>query len=63
MIMFVFRLKELIDWINEQPFSSASRQPCGTLSVDESLVDEISKVVDENKKRESRQTLHKMHIR
>jgi hypothetical protein len=39
------RLKELIEWINAQPFSSASRQPCGTLALDEAVVGEICDLV------------------
>ena len=40
------RLKALSDWIRDQPFSTASRQPCGTLTLDESVVSAIEKEVE-----------------
>ena len=40
------RLKALSDWIKDQAFSSASRQPCGTLTLDESIVSAIEKQVE-----------------
>jgi hypothetical protein len=39
------RLKALADWLKEQPFASASRQPVGTLTLDESLVTAIEREV------------------
>ena len=48
--------------MNEQPFSTASRQACGTLAVDEAVVDKIAKIVDKQKK-ETRQTVYKMHVK
>ena len=57
-----FRLKELIEWMNEQPFSTAGRQACGTLAIDEALVDRIVSIVDQQKK-ENRQTVYKMHVK
>jgi hypothetical protein len=35
----------LTEWINSQPFSSASRQPCGTVAIDEIVVEEVAKLV------------------
>lgn len=32
------RLKQLADWIKDQPFANASRQPCGTKTLDENVV-------------------------
>ena len=40
------RLKALSDWIKDQAFSTASRQPCGTLTLDESVVSAIEKQVE-----------------
>ena len=57
------RLRQLVEWMNEQPFSSAARQPCGTLAVDESIVAEIAKVVDEQKRESTRQTVYKIHVK
>ncbi len=57
------RLRELVEWMNEQPFSSAARQPCGTLALDESIVTEIAKVVDEQKRVSTRQTVYKIHVK
>ena len=57
------RLRELVEWINNQPFSTASRQPCGTVAVDENVVAEIARLVDEHRANETRQTVHKMHVK
>ena len=48
--------------MNEQPFSTAGRQACGTLAIDEALVDRIVSIVDQQKK-ENRQTVYKMHVK
>lgn len=39
------RLKELADWIKEQPFATASRQPFGTETLDENIVAKIEEEV------------------
>ena len=40
------RLKELADWIRDLPCSSATRQPCGTLTLDDAIVKAIEDEVD-----------------
>ena len=42
------KLKELADWIRDLPCSSASRQPCGTLTLDDTIVKAIEDEVTEN---------------
>ena len=42
------RLKALSDWIKDQPFFTASRQPCGTLTLEESIVSALEKEVESN---------------
>ena len=41
------KLKEMSEWIREQPFYNASRQPVGTLTLDESMVTAIEQTVTE----------------
>ena len=41
------KLKELSEWIREQEFYNASRQPCGTLTIDESIVSSIEDIVSD----------------
>ena len=51
------------EWIKNQPFSNVARQPCGTLAIDETIVADIVKLVEEHKVAETRQTVHKMHVK
>lgn len=41
------KMKELSDWIRDQPFYNASRQPCGTLNLDDHIVSLVEEIVDE----------------
>jgi 5'-3' exoribonuclease 1 len=43
------KLKEISDWLKELPSNSAGRQPCGTLALDDGIVDALEKAVDEQK--------------
>ena len=42
-------LKEIADWLKELPSSSAGRQTCGTLALDDGIVTALEKSVDEQK--------------
>ena len=41
------KLKEMSEWMRDQPFYNASRQPCGTLTIDENMVTAIEQTVSE----------------
>ena len=41
------RLTELSIWLKEQPCFSAPRQPCGTLTLDEAVVEAIENVIQD----------------
>ena len=43
------KLKEIADWLKELPCTSAGRQPCGTLALDEGIVIALEKSVDEQR--------------
>ena len=43
------KLKEIGDWLKELPSSSAGRQPCGTLALDDGIVSALEKSVEEQK--------------
>ena len=43
------KLKEISDWLKELPCSSAGRQPCGTLALDEGIVMALEKSIDEQR--------------
>ena len=48
------KLKEMSEWIRDQPFYNASRQPCGTLTVDDNMVTAIEQTVIDLNESESK---------
>ena len=56
-----YRLKEIAAWLKELPSSSAGRQPCGTLALDDGIVAAIEEAVDSQ--RSDRKKILTMQVR